>query len=310
MINIGLLQIVLSSLCLAIMSFIIKDLNEIPASNLLFYRALIQTIISLIYACYLKLNPFGSSSVYFLLNLRGLAGGVAVYLYFQTLKQIPVSTATALFMTSPIYSIILARIFLQERVSYAKTFAVIVVLLGSALIAHPNSWVESYSDFLGSSLAVTEAFMAAVAVTFIKLIGDRAHFVQLVFYLSIYMLLIGIILSLKDGLMLVWNLKIVSIGLLATAGQLLVNAGLQKVGAVIGVTVRSSEVLFAFLIGIFLGEEIPLLSIYGSFLIVVGGWLLGKKNTIKVEDSYEKQDDEEEEVGKTGKRKSFNETDA
>ena len=278
MVQFGILQILLSSLSLATMSFIIKDLKDIPASNLLFYRATIQIIVCLIFSGIFKINPIGKREIFGLLHLRGLFGGIAVLLYFFTLKQIEVSTATAIFMTTPVYTIFLSRIFLNDAITYEKCLAVTIVIFGSVLIAHPTSWSEKNSELIGSSLAMTEAFIAAIAVTTIKLIGDRAHYVQLVFYLSIYMFVIGLGLSIKDGIVLEVDYRILLIGLLASMGQLLVNSGLQKVSAVVGMTVRSSEVFFAFLIGIFVGENVTELSIYGSFMIIVGSWLIGRKS--------------------------------
>eukprot|EP00835_Amoeboradix_gromovi_P002002 NODE_104_length_19952_cov_0.449000.p2 type:complete len:372 gc:universal NODE_104_length_19952_cov_0.449000:4883-5998(+) len=308
MIHVGILQILVSSLCLSVMSFVIKDLHNISSSNLLYHRAIIQIILCLLFSLIIRVNPIGEKNMFKLLHLRGIVGGIAVLLYFATLKEIPVSTATALFMTTPLYTIFLARMFLQDKITYSKSLAVFLVLLGTVLIAHPSSWTDKQSDLIGSIFAISEAMVAAIAVTIIKIIGNRAHYVQLVFYLSVYMLIMGLGLSIVEGFVPIFDVRVIIIGFLATAGQLLMNAGLQKVTAVVGMTVRCSEVLFAFIIGIFVGEDITNQSIYGSVLIILGSYLVGRKSKSDPEFTRVKSETNDEEA-QVLKRKSFSSDD-
>ena len=291
----GIGQILFSSLCLSSMSFIIKDLENVSSLNLLLYRSIIQIIVCLILSVVTRVNLVGDKSAQKLLHLRGLSGGCAVLLYFMTLKQIPVSTATALFMTTPLYTIFLARWYLKEKINSLKIFAVVVVFFGCIIVAHPTSWARNYSDLLGSSLAMTEAALAAISVTIIKLIGNKAHYIQLVFYLSVYMFAIAIVLNAYYGFTFQpFNFQILCIGVLASIGQLFVNSGLQKVTAVVGMTVRCSEVLFAFIIGGILKEPISLLSIVGAFFIVAGSYLTAKSPQ-SIDELYKEYDSDNEE---------------
>ena len=69
-----------------------------------------------------------------LLLLRGLTGGVAVVLYFLTIEHLNVGLATLLNYTSPPFTVVLARVFLGERLTGRALAALALTMVGVGLV--------------------------------------------------------------------------------------------------------------------------------------------------------------------------------
>lgn len=70
-----------------------------------------------------------------LLLYRGIFGGVAALLYFLAIQHIPISLATLLNFTSPVFAVIFAAVFLGESLERRLLLPVGVVLIGVSLAA-------------------------------------------------------------------------------------------------------------------------------------------------------------------------------
>ena len=279
----GMIQIAVSALFTVLMGIFVKLLhNSVPSSNLLVYRALIQGIFCVIVGRYNSVQLMGPKEHSKLLNLRGFLGGIQIFLYFSTMQYLPIAMATALFMTTPIYSLFLGAIFLHEAITKRKSAAVIISVLGIVLVSHPATWSSNPHDFYGSLCAIGEAVSTAFIVIIIKKMGGNIHYTVLVLYLSMYMLGLGLVLSIKSGFVSLdfgQFFLVFMCGSCAFISQSLLCAGVQKVSAVTSMTVRSLDVVFAFLLGItLLGDEITLAGIAGSTIILFGSYLIVSAN--------------------------------
>ena len=276
----GILQIACSSFFTVLMGVFVKLLNHsVPSSNLLFYRSVVQGILCMFVAKVSGINPIGPSQHFKLLNLRGLLGGIQIYLYFLTMQFLPISMATALFMTTPIYTLVLGAVFLKEQISKTKISAVFISIIGIVMVSHPNTWSSNPHDLYGSLCAIGEAISTAFIIIVIKKIGD-VHYSILVFYLSAFMFVLGLGLSLSTGFASMTFNQLILVLLCcisAFLGQALLNAGVQSVSSVTSMTVRSLDVVFAFLFSIVLGDEILFLSVVGACFVLLGSYIVASQ---------------------------------
>lgn len=70
--------------------------------------------------------------------LRGLCMLAGMCLFFLSLRYLPLADAEAAFATVPLFMVVLAVIFLRERLSRRTTTAVVLGLLGAWLMSRPT----------------------------------------------------------------------------------------------------------------------------------------------------------------------------
>jgi drug/metabolite transporter (DMT)-like permease len=162
-----LVLLLLAALCFSAMACAAKlAARTLPGGQIAFVRFLVM------------LAPFASPALarragrferLDLLAYRGLFGGVAVLLYFLAIEKIPVSLATLLNSTSPVWAVLCAALFLGERARplVAAPFAVALVgmALASGALAQPAA---GFRIGLWEGVALLSAILAGAAVAAIR----------------------------------------------------------------------------------------------------------------------------------------------
>ncbi len=116
-----------------------------------------------------------------LFGLRGLAHSVAVMLWFYAMTRIPIADVTALNYLNPIYVMLLAAIFLGERIGALRIGAVAVAFLGTLVIVRPG-----FREIDPGHMAMLfAAIFMAVSYFLAKRLTERAEPAVVVFLLSV-----------------------------------------------------------------------------------------------------------------------------
>ncbi len=118
---------------LAVLNFVVvnmclKFLSHLPAFELVLFRALLTLVITFTILKAKKINPWGNNKK--LLILRGLFGSIALTLFFYTLQHLPLGTAVTLQYMSPIFTLIVARVWLKEKPQSIQWFFFSVAFIG------------------------------------------------------------------------------------------------------------------------------------------------------------------------------------
>lgn len=117
------------------------------------------------------------------------------YLWLYALTLIPIAQLISIEFTMPIWTAILAAIFLGERIGWRKSASIALGLAGVAIIVRPGA------DFnLGQLLALASAVTFAVSVIMVKALTRRDSVTTIIFW----MLVIQSVLGLVPALM-VWK---------------------------------------------------------------------------------------------------------
>lgn len=221
--------------------------------TLVFYRSVIQILISLWVILREGGNPFGPPDARFWLVVRGLFGAAAVCAWFFGIQVLPLPDAVTLQFTTPPFAAIFAVCLVGETWKPLDQIGAVVCLTGVALIAHPT-WLfgsegvaadddaETPAAFMKAlAVLVTEggAALAGIAYVSVRKIGDRASAIVMVLYygsISIPMTIIGFYLS-EGSWNVLGNMETFSIkdyillllmGFAGYGGQWFTNLGLQK----------------------------------------------------------------------------------
>lgn len=113
----------------------------------------------------------------------------AQYAWFAALTMIPLAQVVAIEFTMPIWIILLAALFLGERITLSKVLAVTLGLLGVALIVRPGSAGLSP----GQLVALAAAVGFAVSVTMVKSLTRTDAAVTISFWMLVVQSLLGLL---------------------------------------------------------------------------------------------------------------------
>jgi S-adenosylmethionine uptake transporter len=108
------------------------------AWEIAFFRFLFGVVTLLPWMLYQGKRSFKTSR-WQLHLIRGLVVCVAIGLWGQSVKTVPITTATVISFTVPIFVLILAPVFLKERVTWPMWLATLIGFLGILLVLQPNS---------------------------------------------------------------------------------------------------------------------------------------------------------------------------
>ena len=113
----------------------------------------------------------------------------AQYAWFAALTMIPLAQVVAIEFTMPMWIIVLAAVFLGERITAAKVLAVVLGLAGVALIVRPGSAGLSP----GQLVALAAALGFAVSVTMVKSLTRTDSAVAIMFWMLVVQSLLGLL---------------------------------------------------------------------------------------------------------------------
>ncbi|MNO55810.1 Riboflavin transporter [compost metagenome] len=265
----GILYAIASSFIFSIMNALVKATAEsIPSNEIVFFRSLIGTMLILYFMKKDKV-PFSKAGIPMLV-LRGCCGALYMIFYFYTIANMPLVDAIILINTSLIFTILLSRLFLKEKVPSKVYFIMPIVVAGAMLTIKPFGY-STYS--LVALLGILAALFSAGAGICIRYLGQRHHTYEIIFYFMVTATWISI--------PLMWNefvipnaeewFYLIGIGVISLLAQVFLTKAFTHENAVVVEIVRYIGIAFNALWGFAFWLEIPdVFSIMGMILIVGG----------------------------------------
>lgn len=276
----------MASFSFAFMGGAVKLLMEhLPALEVAFFRNIFGVII--IGLAILKTPLIQTGGRPFLLFFRGMMGFLALLAYFYIIKFVPLGEAVTYNKTSPLFVAIFAYLFLNEKLPRLAIAAILLGFVGIVLIAKPElaTGFDKY-DLLG----IFSGIGAALAYTSIRELrayyDTRAIVLSFVGIGSIGPVILMLLSPYVDnsGLEMLFSgfimpsgmqwWYIVLMGVLGTFSQLLMTKAYEYTKAGIVGAISYSNIVFALIIGIFLGDAIPDIWTILGILLVIGSGLL------------------------------------
>lgn len=258
----------LSTASFALMNTLLKQLNHLPALELVFFRSIGSALIATAFLLKNKISLLGTNRG--LLVLRAALGVTAMSLFFTSLKYLPLGLAVSLRYTSPIFAVVFAWFLFRERIGLLQAAFLGLAFTGVMILRGFSPEV----DALGLGIIMLAAMFSGSVYIAIRKIGTREHPVVVVNYFMVLATLVGGIATLfnwKSPLnALEWWL-LTGLGLFGYFGQLFMTRAFQ-VGKTHQVApFKYAEVVYALLIGLFLfGETYTALSAIGVGCILGG----------------------------------------
>lgn len=286
--NSGVKYMLLASFLFAIMGAFAKLASGYMSSlEVVFFRNIFGVVI-IGYAVY-KSPMVHEGGKPFLLFFRGFMGFSALLAYFYNIANIPLGDAVTFSKTAPIFTAIFAWLFLKERLSPTAWLAVFIGFGGILLITQPTGIGFSKYDILGVFSGVGAA-LAYTSVRELKKYYDTRAIVLsftligtigpvILFVLSKYFYIHELDFMLGEFVMpsgIVW-VYVFSLGILGTLSQYFMTKAYGETKAGIVGAVSYTNIVFAILVGLLLGDSLPsLMTTCGILLIVFAGIMVAR----------------------------------
>ncbi len=290
----GILFMLLASLSFAVMGGFAKVVSQtLPPVEVTFFRNIFGVVLVGLAIWKVPLKQTGGKPL--LLLFRGSMGFAALLAYFYIMAHIPLGEAVTYNKTSPIFVALFAYIFLKEELPRTALLAVVIGFAGIVLVAQPEGGSFDKYDILG----IFSGIGAALAYTSIRELrtyyDTRAIVMSFMGVGTVAPLLLMLVTPyvtvsedfdwmfaafvLPQGIE--WG-YVTAVGIFATISQLLMTKAYELTKAGIVGTISYSNIVFAVIIGVMLGDPIPdIWTVLGIILVILSGLLValpkGKK---------------------------------
>lgn len=147
--NKGILLLILSSFCFALMSAFVRLSGDLP----FFQKVLFRNAVSALAAGAVLLNRRGSLRVprdcALPLTFRVVCGTVSVFCNYYAIDHLMLANSNSLSKLSPFFAILFAALFLGERVNRVQLGCIALALTGSMFLIFPNMGALGLSASIG-----------------------------------------------------------------------------------------------------------------------------------------------------------------
>lgn len=265
----GVLFIILSAFCFALMNLFVRLSGDLPTMQKSFFRNAVALIFAL--AVLLRSEEkfqFNRSNLPGLIA-RAAFGTVGILCNYYAIDHLVLSDASMLNKLSPFFAVLISYFYLKEKVTPFQISAVFIAFAGALFIIKPGfSSLMQVGPALIGALGGLGAGTAYTMVRKLSLNGERGSFI--VFFFSAFSCLVCLPYLLLAYHPMAWHqvMFLLLAGLSAAGGQFSITAAYANAPAREISVFDYSQILFAALFGfVFLGQIPDAYSVVGYLII-------------------------------------------
>jgi len=254
----------------AILNLCVKELSYIPALEMIFFRSAISFVICAFGIWQAGVYFFGKNHKW--LIIRGLAGIMALWLYFSSIQNMPLASAVAIQYTSPVFTALLATFLLSEKMSKWKWIFFIISMIGVFLIKGFDTRLPLTYVLIG----LASAIFSAIAYNAVRKLHHTEHPLVIIMYFPMVALPFSGVYSYLNWVSpLGWDwIFVLIMGLCTQAGQLCMTKAIQMERLENVTFLNYFGIFFALFLGfVAYGEVFNLISLVGMALVAGGIFL-------------------------------------
>lgn len=262
----------IASLGFAWMNASVKYIRHIPVFEVILFRAIITLLISYAVLKKRQVKPWGTHHKF--LIARGLFGAGGLICNFYTLQHMQLANAIVIHYLSPIFTTLIAMMFLNEKVriiqwfSFAVSFTGVLMVKGFANIAP--------IDFI---IGVCGAMLSGFAYNAIRNMKDKEDADVIVFYHPLISLpiVIGYLVIFPQDFVMPHGtdwIFLIGTGVFTQVGQYFITRAYQQDTAARISSVSYIGIIWGVLMGKFLFDDSYPPSVLLGMTVVLGGVLI------------------------------------
>lgn len=172
----------ISTLGFSLMNLCVKALGRIPPHEIIVFRVGVSFCITYYLMQNAGVKLWGRNIKWLL--VRGAAGALALWLYFITLKNMPLATAVAIQYMSPLFGVMLAPIFIKEKMRPIQWLYFLVSFAGVVLLKGFDTSVSLFYLLIG----LLSALLTGLSTNAIRKTSHTDHPLLVMLYLPIFAL--------------------------------------------------------------------------------------------------------------------------
>jgi drug/metabolite transporter (DMT)-like permease len=259
----GVRYMVLSAFGFSVMAVCVKLVSSrgIPVLEIVAVRALVSLLLSFLDVKRKRIPLLGHRKD--LLIARGAVGTLALVCVYYALTVIPLAEATVLQYLHPMFTAVLALLFLKERIHVSTLFCIGFSFLGLLTIARPELIFGGASivslSYFAIGVAVLGSFGSAVAYVLVRKLSKTEDPSVIIFYFPLLALPLSLILLGDDYVMPrgeEW-LMLLMVGVFTQVGQIGLTKAMQTESASKATAFSYFQVVFAAFFGWLVFSEVP-----------------------------------------------------
>ncbi|WP_217696654.1 DMT family transporter [Photobacterium proteolyticum] len=257
-------------LSFSLMAIGVRELGgSISPFEMLFFRSLIGLAVISTIVFYRRQQKLLKTERAALQIGRNLMNFLGQYCWFLGITLLPLAEVFALEFTVPLWTLMIACVFLGEKLTKVKIVSLGLGLLGVIAIIQPTAAVFNPASLIVLLAAVS--FAASYVAT--KSLSLTESPLTILFYMSLIQLPISLVLMLSD-----WQtpqggewLYLLIVGLTGLSAHYCIAKAMQHADASVVVTLDFLRLPLIAVVGmLFYGEAVELAVMMGGLLMVVG----------------------------------------
>ena len=198
--------------------------------------------------------------------LRITTNSVAMLCFFYGISSTPLAQLTTLGFTVPIFTTILAVLFMNEKIRLRRTSALIIGFIGTLIVMRPDISIE-----LGAVLIIFSSFLWSVCLIYIKKLTETDSAITISLYFGIGMIPATFVMAFPvfEMIDLRQFIILIFIAITGTLAQTIMNFAFEKGELALLLPFDFLRLIWSVLIGYALFAEEPEITLLiGGFLII------------------------------------------
>ena len=266
---------ILSAFGFSIMAVCVKLASQqgIPVLEIVAARALVSLALSYVDVRRKGIALLGHKK--HLLVARGAVGVIALICVYYAVTHLPLAEATVLQYLHPMFTAVLALIFLKEHIHLSLILSLICSFIGLLFIARPEiifGFTNNDLSYFAMGAALLGAFGSAVAYVLVRKLNETEDASVIIFYFPLIALPVSLILLGSDFVIPdLWTCFILLlVGIFTQIGQIGLTKAMKTEAAGRATAFSYLQVVFAVILGWLIFNEIPDLWVIlgGSFILM------------------------------------------
>ena len=251
------------------MNVLVKDLSDLHAMQLVFFRALGTLVFMLPYMLYKKISVIGNNPK--MLTIRSIVGFISIFTFFLAIQRTPLGPAISIRYLGPIFGAFFAYLFLKEKVSLAQAASFAVAFSGVIVLKGFDLRIDNWSLAL---LLISAVFIGIVFVM-VRYLSSREHPLTIINYFIVAC----VIISLFSFPFWTWPtpdqyLPLVAIGIAGLLGQVFMTYAFKLEETSVVAPFKYMELVWALIMTYFFFGETHTIETFMGMALIVAGMLL------------------------------------
>ena len=282
----GILLIVLSAFCFALMSMFVRLAGDVPSVQKSFFRNIVAAVFAAVILLRAHTRPRLTRDAWVYLLLRAFFGTLGILCHFYAVDRLVLADASILNKMSPFFAILCSYFVLKEKITPARMAIVLGAFIGSLFVIKPSFQNTSLLPALVGLLGGLGAGVAYTMVRKLGQLGVKGPFI--VFFFSAFSCLVTLpyLIFNYHPMSASQLIFLLLAGLSATGGQFTITAAYIYAPAREISVYDYSQIIFSSMLGFFVFGQTPdVWSIVGYVLIVSMAVVMFLYNTRKSKDA-------------------------